>query len=35
MERCLHIGVHLVKGSPVKPGGQLQIGLWFITLQRA
>jgi len=34
-ERCLHIGEHLVKGSPVKPGGQLQIGLWFITWQRA
>jgi hypothetical protein len=34
-KRFLRIGEHLVKGSPVKPGGQLQIGLWFITLQRA
>lgn len=26
---------HLVKGSPVKPGAQLQMGLWFTTWQRA
>ena len=26
---------HLEKGSPVKPGAQLQIGLWFTTWQRA
>lgn len=31
----LRIDEHLVNGSPVKPGGQLQIGLWFITVQRA
>lgn len=28
---CLLIIVHLVKGSPVYLGGQLQIGLWFTT----
>lgn len=27
----LRISKHLVKGSPVKPGRQLQIGLWFTT----
>lgn len=26
---------HLVNGSPIKPLGQLQIGLWFTTLHRA
>lgn len=26
---------HLVKGSPVRPDGQLQIGLWFIISHRA
>lgn len=31
----LRMGWHLTKGSPVKRGGQLQIGLWFTTSQRA
>lgn len=29
--KYLRIGTHLVKGSPVKPGVQVQIGLWLIT----
>lgn len=28
---CSLLGSHLTKGSPVKPAGQLQIGLWLIT----
>lgn len=29
------IGWHLEKGSPVRPGGQLQIGLWLMTMHWA
>ena len=29
------MGWHLTNGSPVKRAGQLQIGLWFTTSQRA
>lgn len=29
------IGEHAVKGSPVKPALQVQIGVWLITEQRA
>lgn len=31
----LRIGIHLMKGSPVCLGAQLQIGLWFTTWHRA
>ncbi|KAJ4432718.1 hypothetical protein ANN_21355 [Periplaneta americana] len=31
----LRMGWHLTNGSPVNRGGQLQIGLWFTTSQRA
>lgn len=29
------MGWHLMKGSPVRPGGQLHIGLWLLTWHRA
>lgn len=31
----LHMGWHLMKGLPVSPGGQLQIGLWLLTWHQA
>jgi hypothetical protein len=27
--------MHLLNGSPVKPGGQVHIGLWFMTWHKA
>jgi hypothetical protein len=34
-DAVLRMGWHLTNGSPVKRGGQLHIGLWFTTSQRA
>lgn len=31
----LRLGIQRMNGSPVNTGGQLQIGLWFNTWQRA
>lgn len=34
-EKYLRNGKHLVKGSPVNPDWQAQMGLWFLTLHCA
>ena len=31
----LGMGEHLAKGSPVNPGGQMHVGMWFTTLHCA
>lgn len=29
------MGLHSTNGSPSRPGGQLQVGMWFTTSQNA